>query len=86
MLASTTMKNTCLLIYHLLDRLETDNIIRCITEKVKIGGSMVNVYNYTTENNYGLTFDIALGYTIPLKNSLNQLCFYNSSRIYIRDG
>lgn len=41
-----------------------------ITEKVKIGGSMVNVYNYTTENNYGLTFDIALGYTIPLKNSL----------------
>ena len=36
MLASTTMKNTCLLIYHLLDRLETDNIIRCITEKVKI--------------------------------------------------
>ena len=41
-----------------------------ITEKVKIGGSMVNVYNYTTEKNYGLTFDIALGYTIPLKNSL----------------
>jgi len=40
------------------------------TKKVKIGGSIVNVYNYTKERNYGLTFDIALGYTIPLKNSL----------------
>ena len=49
-----------------------------ITEKVKIGGSMVNIYNYNTENNYGLTFDIALGYSIPLKNS-----FLESIRINV---
>jgi len=38
------------------------------TEKIKIGGSMVNVYNYTTEKNYGLTFDIALGYRISINS------------------
>lgn len=41
-----------------------------ITEKIKIGGSLVNVYNYTTKNNYGLTYDIALGYTIQFKDSI----------------
>jgi len=39
-----------------------------ITEKISIGGSIVNIYNYNSKENYGLTFDIAFGYKIPIQS------------------
>ena len=39
-----------------------------ITDKISIGGSVVNVRNYESSENYGLTFDIALGYKIPFQS------------------
>ena len=39
-----------------------------IIESISIGGSIVNVYNYNSKENYGLTFDIALAYNIPIQS------------------
>ena len=39
-----------------------------ITDKICIGGSVLNIRNYESSENYGLTFDIALGYKIPFQS------------------
>lgn len=39
-----------------------------ITENISIGGSVVNIYNYNSRENYGLTFDISFGYKISIQS------------------
>ena len=41
---------------------------RKIANNIRIGGSVLNVRNYESSENYGLTFDIALGYKIPFQS------------------
>jgi len=41
-----------------------------ITDKISIGGSVVNVRNYELSENYGLTFDIALAYKTPIQSEI----------------
>jgi hypothetical protein len=41
-----------------------------IVENMSISGSLVNVYNYSKKNNYGLAFDLGLNYTIPVKSKI----------------
>ena len=38
-----------------------------ITEKISIGGSIVNVYNINSEKNFGSTLDVSLGYQIQVQ-------------------
>ena len=40
-----------------------------IKEKISIGGSIVNVYNYNSKKNFGPTLDISLGYRLPVQTN-----------------
>ena len=39
-----------------------------ITDKLTLGGSIVNVYDYDSKNNIGVAVDLALGYKINVKS------------------
>ena len=41
-----------------------------ITDKISIGGSVVNVRNYESSENYGLTFDIAFAYKTSIQSEI----------------
>jgi hypothetical protein len=41
-----------------------------IVDKLSISGSLVNVYNYSSQKNYGIAFDLGLNYKIPVKSNI----------------